>query len=55
LTAIVLMVGVGFGPQWPLEKSLIIWCSAAVALPILTFRFSRGVWTAIVHLTGGVY
>ena len=33
----------------------IVWCSAAVLVPIATFRFSRGLWTAIVHLTGGVY
>ena len=55
LTAIVLMAGVGFGPLWPLATSLLVWCTAAVVFPILTFRFVRGVWTAIVHLTGGVY
>ena len=55
LTAIVLMAGVGFGPLWSLKTSLAVWCTAAVVFPILTFRFSRGVWTAIVHLTGGVY
>jgi uncharacterized protein (DUF983 family) len=55
LTAIVLMVGAGFGPLWPLGTSLAVWCTAAVVFPILTFRFSRGLWTAIVHLTGGVY
>ncbi len=54
-TAIVLMVGAGFGPLWSLETSLAVWCSAAVLIPIATFRFSRGLWTAIVHLTGGVY
>jgi hypothetical protein len=55
LTAIVLMAGAGFGPLWSLPTSLAVWCSAAVLLPIATFRFSRGLWTAIVHLTGGVY
>jgi uncharacterized protein DUF983 len=56
LTAVVLMAGVGFGPLWPsLTMSLIVWCSAAVLVPLVTFRFSRGLWTAIVHLTGGVY
>ena len=50
-----LMAGVGFGPLWSLRTSLAVWCTAAVVFPILTFRFSRGVWTAIVHLTGGVY
>ena len=49
------MAGVGFGPLWSLRTSLAVWCTAAVVFPILTFRFSRGVWTAIVHLTGGVY
>jgi uncharacterized protein (DUF983 family) len=55
LTAIVLMAGVGFGPLWPLATSLAVWCTAAVVFPIVSFRFVRGVWTAIVHLTGGVY
>lgn len=55
LTALVLMIGVGFGPLWSLRTSLVVWCTAAVLVPILTFRFSRGLWTAIVHLTGGVY
>jgi uncharacterized protein (DUF983 family) len=55
LTAFVLMIGVGFGPLWSLWTSLLVWCSAAVLVPIATFRFSRGLWTAIVHLTGGVY
>ena len=49
------MAGVGFGPLWSLPTSLAVWCTAAVVFPILTFRFSRGVWTAVVHLTGGVY
>lgn len=55
VTAFILMIGVGFGPLWSLSTSLIVWCSAAVLFPIATFRFSRGLWTAIVHLTGGVY
>jgi hypothetical protein len=55
LTAIVLMAGAGFGPLWPLGTSIAVWCTAAVVFPIVTFRFSRGLWTAIVHLTGGVY
>ena len=55
LTAVVLMAGVAFGPEWPLRTSLWVWCTAAVVFPILSFRFSRGLWTAIVHLTGGVY
>ncbi len=54
-TSFLLMIGVGFGPLWSLRTSLIVWCSAAVLVPLLTFRFVRGVWTAIVHLTGGVY
>jgi uncharacterized protein (DUF983 family) len=55
LTAIILMAGAGFGPLWSLQTSLIVWCSAAVVVPIVLFRFSRGLWTAVVHLTGGVY
>jgi uncharacterized protein (DUF983 family) len=55
LTAVVLMAFVGFGPLWSLRTSLIVYCSAAVIFPILTFRPVRGLWTAIVHLTGGVY
>jgi uncharacterized protein (DUF983 family) len=55
LCAFLLMIGVGFGPLWSLRTSLIVWVSAAVVVPLITFRFVRGVWTAIVHLTGGVY
>jgi uncharacterized protein (DUF983 family) len=55
LTAAVLMAGVGFGPLWSVKTSLAVWCSAAVIFPILSFRFVRGLWTAIVYLTGGVY
>jgi uncharacterized protein (DUF983 family) len=55
LTAVVLMAGVAFGPEWSLRTSLAVWCTAAVVFPVLSFRFVRGLWTAIVHLTGGVY
>lgn len=55
LCAFLLMIGVAFAPLWSLRTSLIVWCSAAVLVPLATFRFVRGVWTAIVHLTGGVY
>jgi uncharacterized protein (DUF983 family) len=55
VTALILMIGAGFGPLWSLKTSLIVWCSAAVLVPLATFRFSKGLWTAIVHLTGGVY
>ena len=55
LTAVVLMAFVGFGPLWSLTTSLVVYCSAAVVFPLLTFRPVRGLWTAIVHLTGGVY
>lgn len=53
--AILLMFGAAFGPQWSLPTMLVVWGSAAVIVPLLTFRFSRGLWTAIVHLSGGVY
>lgn len=53
--AFLLMIGVAFAPRWPLPVSLAVWCTAAVVVPLITFRFSRGLWTAIVHLTGGVY
>ena len=55
VVAFVLMLGVAFGPLWPVRTSLIVWGSAAVVVPLVTFRFSKGLWTAIVHLTGGVY
>ena len=50
-----LMIGSAFSPLWPLGVSLAVWGGAAILVPLLTFRFSRGLWTAIVHLTGGVY
>lgn len=55
LCAFLLMIGAGFGPLWSLRTSLIVWISAAVLVPIATFRFVRGLWTAIVYMTGGVY
>ena len=55
VVAFALMIGVGFAPLGSLEVSLAFWCAAAILVPLVTFRFSRGLWTAIVHLTGGVY
>ena len=55
LTAVVAMALVGFGPMWDLKTSLAVYVSFTVLFPILTFRFVRGLWTGIVHLTGGVY
>jgi len=50
-----LMIAAAFAPDWPLPVSLAFWGAAAIVVPLVTFRFSRGLWTAIVHLTGGVY
>ncbi len=50
-----LMIASAFTPRWPLPITLIVWGAAAILVPLVTFRFSRGLWTAIVHLTGGVY
>lgn len=55
LTAVVAMACVGFGPLWDVATSLAVYVSIAVLFPLVTFRFSRGLWTAMVHLTGGVY
>ena len=56
VVAFALMIGVAFAPTaWSLPVSLAVACTAAVVVPLATFRFSRGLWTAIVHLTGGVY
>lgn len=55
VVAFALMIGTAFTPPWPLAMSLAVWCAAAILVPLATFRFSRGLWTAIVHLTGGVY
>jgi uncharacterized protein (DUF983 family) len=55
LTAFVAMGLVGFGPMWDLKTSLVVYVSFTVLFPIITFRFIRGLWTGIVHLTGGVY
>ena len=50
-----LMIASAFAPDWPLPITLVVWGAAAIVVPLVTFRFSRGLWTAIVHLTGGVY
>ena len=53
--AFALMIGTAFSPAWPLPVSLAVWGAAAILVPLATFRFSRGLWTAIVHLSGGVH
>lgn len=50
-----LMIASAFAPAWPLPITLAVWGAAAILVPLATFRFSRGLWTAIVHLTGGVH
>ena len=50
-----LMIASAFAPDWPLPITLVVWGAAAIVVPLVTFRFSRGLWTALVHLTGGVY
>ncbi len=50
-----LMIASAVSPLWTLPISLAVWGTAAVVVPLVTFRFSRGLWTAIVHLSGGVY
>jgi uncharacterized protein (DUF983 family) len=50
-----LMIASAFSPLWSLPVMLAVWGTAAILVPLVTFRFSRGLWTAIVHLTGGVY
>ncbi|HTY41915.1 MAG TPA: DUF983 domain-containing protein [Thermoanaerobaculia bacterium] len=50
-----LMIASAFSPEWPLPWLLAVWGAAAIAVPLVTFRFARGLWTAIVHLSGGVY
>ena len=50
-----LMIASIFSPDWPLPVTLAVWGAAAIVVPLVTFRFTRGLWTAIVHLSGGVY
>jgi uncharacterized protein (DUF983 family) len=50
-----LMIASAFAPPWPLPITLVTWGGLAIVVPLVTFRFSRGLWTAIVHLSGGVY
>jgi uncharacterized protein (DUF983 family) len=54
--AFALMIGAALTPPgWPIGLSLAVWGGAAILIPLVTFRFARGLWTAIVHLSGGVY
>jgi uncharacterized protein (DUF983 family) len=50
-----LMIASAFAPDWPLPITLVVWGAAAIVVPLVTFRFARGLWTAIVYLSGGVY
>ena len=55
VVAFILMIGVAFAPRWSLPREPGRLLRRGHRHPLVTFRFSRGVWTAIVHLTGGVY
>ena len=44
-----------FLPELDLERELIVLGAAALLLPALLFRWVRGVWMALMYLSGGVY
>jgi uncharacterized protein (DUF983 family) len=56
-TALVLAVAMALAP-WralPFAGQLVLWETMAVAFPLGFFRISRGIWMALVHLSGGLY
>jgi uncharacterized protein (DUF983 family) len=38
-----------------IEQHLVIWMPVAALLPLLFFRFAKGVWTSIIFLGEGLY
>ena len=55
LSLFLLLAPVVFLPEMDLGRELAFFGAGAVLLPIALFRFVRGVWTALVYLSGGVY
>ncbi len=55
LSLILLLTPVIFLPDIGLGRELMLGGAGAVLLPLLLFRFIRGLWTALVYLSGGVY
>lgn len=55
LSLLLLLAPVIFLPDIGLPRALMIWGAGAVLLPLALFRPIRGLWTALVYLSGGVY
>src|SRR5258706_5110013 len=55
LSLLIVLLPVVFLPEIGLARELLLFGSGAVALPLLLFRPVRGIWTALVFLSGGVY
>lgn len=55
LSLLLLLTPIIFLPDIGLGRELMLWGAGAVLLPLGLFRFVRGLWTALVYLSGGVY
>ena len=55
LSLLLLLAPVVFLPDIGLGRELLLWGAGAVLVPLALFRFVRGLWTALVYLSGGVY
>jgi hypothetical protein len=55
LSLLIVLLPVIFLPEIGLARELFLFGSGAVVLPLLLFRPVRGLWTALVFLSGGVY
>jgi uncharacterized protein (DUF983 family) len=55
LSLLLILGAVPFLPELGLRRELLVLGLAAVLIPAALFRFVRGVWMALLYLSGGVY
>ncbi len=55
LSLLLILGAVPFLPEIGLTRELLVLGLAAVLIPAAMFRFVRGVWMALLYLSGGIY
>jgi len=55
LSLLLILGAVPFLPELGLRRELLVVGLAAVLVPAALFRFVRGVWVALLYLSGGIY
>ena len=55
ISLVLLLAPIVFLPDLGLRRELELFCTGAVLVPLVLFRFVRGFWIALIYLSGGVY